>query len=1149
MRLPHTPAPATGTPAYRWLPFLIAAMTATVMIVGSLALHYLETRLVTSTGESLTVLAADVADKLDHVLFERYGDAQMMADAFPEKMRNPAALAKYLDGMKERYPLYRWLGVTDAAGRIIAATNPATVGLDRSREAWFRATRDGVGAQLQDVSVSPETGTDRTVGFSAPIRGADGRFLGVVTTRVGLSELEDVFSRTVGTFQAQRGPASRIEWQFLARDGTLVADSLLRQEGKVNLRQLGVPSARLSAEAEPGYVEELHPRRRVQVVTGYAKTAGHREFPGFQWGILVRMDRSDILRPIRDVLFKVGAGGALLFIPMLGLLVWTTTRLRKEWSHSADQLVRLKGLHTVSGALQRETAEVSSDFALTEFLRLLVNIATQVTGARYGAFGLLDETGKSLAQFITVGMDEATEHAIGSWPTGRGLLGFLTQESDVLRLTDLSRHPAFSGFPPHHPPMRSFLGVCVRAHGRILGRLYLADKIGGSEFTDVDEEVIATLAAEAGVAIENGYFLNQIRTAERLYRTTMAALPVSILRLDEQNVVRFANRTFHEMIQRDERDTIGQPIETLLQIESLSELLRSVRTSKAPAVQEREYRLPDAGITSCRLIARSMDATGEIILVIQDITALKQAEQERNRVTRERLLLLESTGEGIFGLDLHARCTFINKAGAAMLGYGPHEAIGKNMHELIHHSRSDGSPYPIEECPILSACRTGQGARRENEVLWRRDGTAFAAQYSVSPIVESGRITGAVVSFADITERLKLEEQLRQAQKMEAIGRLAGGIAHDFNNLVMVINGYSAALLEHLDPNDALRRYPLEIKKAGERAASLTRQLLAFSRRQVLEPRVLSLNDCVVSMGDMLRRLIGEHINLVMALDRSLRCVKADQAQMEQVVMNLVVNARDAMPEGGTLTIETSNVEIDPALARRLGSVQPGPYVKLAVTDTGHGMDAETQARIFEPFFTTKEQGKGTGLGLASVYGIVKQSGGAISVQSAPGQGATFAVYLPRVLEKPPRHEPSEPVGEPATCSETILLVEDEDAVRTLIRETLNRAGYRVLEARDGSEALALGTRHEGPIHLLLTDVVMPRLNGRELADRLTQARPELKVLFMTGYTDDAVIEREGPGWSAHMIRKPFFPRDLARKIREVLDAPPPPESESADEN
>jgi signal transduction histidine kinase/CheY-like chemotaxis protein len=401
-----------------------------------------------------------------------------------------------------------------------------------------------------------------------------------------------------------------------------------------------------------------------------------------------------------------------------------------------------------------------------------------------------------------------------------------------------------------------------------------------------------------------------------------------------------------------------------------------------------------------------------------------------------------------------------------------------------------------------------------------------------------GQPSGLATIIKDITERKRLEEQLRQAQKMEAIGQLTGGIAHDFNNMLTIINGYSELTLQSLKADDPLRPNLEQVKEAGERAAALTRQLLAFSRKQVLEPRVLDLNAVLTNLDRMLQRLIGEDINLVTAPASKLWRVKVDPGQIEQVIMNLAVNARDAMSQGGKLTIETANVELDDAYAREHISVQPGPYVLVAVSDTGCGMDAKTQARIFEPFFTTKEPGKGTGLGLSTVYGIVKQSGGYIWVYSEVGQGTTFKVYFPRVEAAVETVEPSREAAKTARGSETVLLVEDDAALRTLIRRILQVNGYTVLEAHHGKHAIEVCQQHEGPIHLLVTDVVMPEMSGTEAAGHLSVIRPDMKILFLSGYADEA-IHRHGvlaPG--AAFLPKPFTPNSLARKVREVLDAP-----------
>ena len=382
----------------------------------------------------------------------------------------------------------------------------------------------------------------------------------------------------------------------------------------------------------------------------------------------------------------------------------------------------------------------------------------------------------------------------------------------------------------------------------------------------------------------------------------------------------------------------------------------------------------------------------------------------------------------------------------------------------------------------------------------------------------------------------KSEEQFRQSQKLEAVGLLAGGIAHDFNNLLTAINGYSELALMKLKQEDPLHRNLEEIKKSGERAANLTRQLLAFSRKQMLQPRVLDLNSVVVDIEKMLRRLIGEDINLRTSFDPALGSTKADPGQIEQVVMNLAVNARDAMPAGGKLTIETANIYLDERYAREHVGVTPGRYVMLAVTDTGTGMDAETQARIFEPFFTTKGEGKGTGLGLSTVYGIVKQSGGNVWVYSEVGHGTTFKVYLPRVDEDAEEYKRTTETEEILRGTETILLAEDEEVVRTLACEILETYGYRVLEATGGGAALLICEREKEQIDLLITDVVMPELSGRQLAERLKQLRPDMRVLYMSGYTDNAIVHQGVLDKGANFIQKPFSPDALARKVREVLD-------------
>ena len=414
---------------------------------------------------------------------------------------------------------------------------------------------------------------------------------------------------------------------------------------------------------------------------------------------------------------------------------------------------------------------------------------------------------------------------------------------------------------------------------------------------------------------------------------------------------------------------------------------------------------------------------------------------------------------------------------------------------------------------------------RDGRVLWFRDDAIYLNTEDKQKPVMQGVLY-------DITEYKHLEEQLRQAQKMEAIGQLAGGVAHDFNNLLMIIQGHNERILSHLVSDDAARKDAIQIKEAVDRAASLTRQLLAFGRKQVLQPKVLDLNRVAGDVTKMLHRLLGRNIQVNLITAQSLWRVKVDQGQMEQVILNLALNARDAMPHGGNLTIETRNVEVhEPAV------VKPGRYVVLEVTDTGMGMDAETQRHIFEPFFSTKELGKGTGLGLASVYGVVKQSGGGISFRSKLGHGTTFSIFLPEACERPAAQKEETAPAMRGKETETILIVEDEDPIRDMVGEYLQQNGYTVLQAQNGQEALQIAERYRGLIHLLITDLVMPELGGRELAERLKRLRPRTKLLFTSGYVD-AVRSEPACEQPAMILQKPFALSALAKKIREVLDHP-----------
>jgi two-component system, cell cycle sensor histidine kinase and response regulator CckA len=528
-------------------------------------------------------------------------------------------------------------------------------------------------------------------------------------------------------------------------------------------------------------------------------------------------------------------------------------------------------------------------------------------------------------------------------------------------------------------------------------------------------------------------------------------------------------------------------------------------------------------LTTCAALVTGLRAHAE-----------RQQAQDALRHSQQQYAALVHSLDGIvWEADPRTRrCTFVSPQAERILGHPPAEWLSRpdRWLELVHPEDRDSVARRYHAC--LAA---GSDLRLECRMV-ASDGRIVWFRHHLTVVAEGGTPVKVRGLSLDVSERKRLEEQFRQAQKMEAVGRLAGGVAHDFNNLLTIINGYGALLLEGLPAGHSCREPAQEVVKAGERAASLTRQLLAFGRKQMLTLTAVNLNAVVGGMEKMLARVLGEDVRLSKVLDPDLGPVKTDLGQIEQVLLNLAVNARDAMPSGGELTIATRNAERDEAQARANPELPAGAYAVLEVTDTGCGMTEEVQAHLFEPFFTTKEVGKGTGLGLATVYGIVKQSGGHVEARSAVGRGSTFTIYLPRIDQPVPPPAPGQRPESAPRGEEVVLLVEDEDALRVLARRVLEGNGYAVLEARNGPEALALSEARDGPVHLLLTDVVMPGMSGRVLAARLAGERPGLRVLYMTGYADGVL---GGPfDCEPDLLLKPFTPLALARRVRAALDRP-----------
>ncbi len=513
-----------------------------------------------------------------------------------------------------------------------------------------------------------------------------------------------------------------------------------------------------------------------------------------------------------------------------------------------------------------------------------------------------------------------------------------------------------------------------------------------------------------------------------------------------------------------------------------------------------------------------------LVMNYSDVTERKLAQAQLDRLRNEHQAILNSVSEGVHWIDNSGNIKFENCAAANLLGYEPCELLGRPGHSTMHHTHADGSPYPVEDCPIYATLKDGVVRHVEDEIFWRKDGTSFPVVYTATSVRDdNGQLAGTVIVFTDVTERKRIEARLFQSQKMETVGRLAGGVAHEFNSILTAIIGQSELLLNDLSTDDPSGKCAMEIRQAAERAAVLTRQLLAYGRKQILQPEILDLNLVLSNMVSTLQHLMSSEVDVRIAPTLGLKKVKIDPGQMEQVIVSIAMNAADAMPNGGRLTLETSNVILDEAYVYPFPGLKPGDYVMLAITDTGAGMSDEVKARAFEPFFSTKGVGQGTGLGLATCYGIIKQSDGHIGIYSEVGRGTTFKIYLPQFEQSaktshPHLNIPGMPVG-----TETILLAEDDPSLLEMSASLLRRLGYTVITAANGIEALSLKNKKNiGHIDLLLTDVVMPHMSGKELSDRIRVIYPYTKILFTSAYTESAIVPSGRIERRRHVVTKAF---------------------------
>jgi two-component system cell cycle sensor histidine kinase/response regulator CckA len=857
---------------------------------------------------------------------------------------------------------------------------------------------------------------------------------------------------------------------------------------------------------------------------------------------------------VRHILTKPAEPEAVLRMvdEVLGVAAAPTAVSRPEDFHTEHlRLLNMTLAHKAEVVVPRLNAiielsiELASELDPSQLLDTFCAAVRKILGARFAVVSIARKARPEDRQVFSSGLDDASARLLPpSWEAQGRLAQLLTDRR------------AFRAVPeawldlPGLPAARSVLAAAIHSPGTVYGFMCLGEPVAGGGFTEEEEQLASVLGGLVGRIYENGSLYaatrrhaEELERSERRFRQLAENIPevFFVAEVDPFQII-YISPAYETVWGRSSASLYELSSSWLDSVvpEDLAATTAFLDRALAGEKTNQEYRIqrPDGAVRW--LWARTFPVRGNgvrlerIAGIVLDITERKAVSDELRESERRFRGMLANLHLVSLMLDREARIAYCNDYFLDLTGWARDEVLGQDWFQLF---------VPPEKVELRGAFAAllrdePQTWHHENEIVTKSGGRRMI-RWNNSVLRSSvGEVVGTASIGEDITERKSLDQQLRQSQKMEAVGRLAGGVAHDFNNLLGVIVGYSEGTLRTLAPEHPGRPKIEQVLKATERAASVTRQLLTFSRKQVAVPRVLDLNGIVSEMEKMLRSLIGEDVELVTKGDRGLGRVKADTGEIEQVIMNLAVNARDAMPNGGRLTIETANQELDDEFAREHPGVVPGRYVRIVVSDDGAGIPEDIQPQIFEPFFTTKGVGKGTGLGLSTVYGIVNQSGGHIFFDSEPGRGTSFRIYLPRVDSA--ADLPHAPLTSIPHGTETILLVEDETVLRDVARETLEEFGYRVIEAANGNAALELAAGYVAHIDLVITDVIMPGLNGRETAARLATLRPGIRILFVSGYTDDAIVRHGILPSDVALLQKPFTGGTLARKVRAVLDDTPP---------
>jgi PAS domain S-box-containing protein len=1064
----------------------------------------------------------------------------------------------FYESNKERFQTFTRM---DSNGRIIySIPNKKVIGNDISAQKHVREVMSSHKPVVSDVFRAVQ-GLD-VVALHVPVFNK-GRYDGTIAIGINFQVIAQRYLE--GIHIGETGYA----W-MISRDGTELYCPIPGHTGKTVFENCkDFPSILAMAEemvkGREGVTTYVFDRVRGQVVEAVRKHAVYIpvKVGNTFWSIVVASSEEEVLSSLANfrnrLLWIIGlillGGGLFSFYGLKAVFIVREEQKRRRVEEALQKSEEQAKQLAQENAMMAEIGRIiSSSLNIEEVYKSFSDKVKELIPFDRITIGLINsEEGTHTIPYVDgVVVSERQPGAIVSL-TGTTLEKVLkTRKGVFIRMDDENEIAGkFPGLlPDFQSGLRSALTVPLISRDQVIGALALRSTLPGI-YTERDLRLAQGIGNQIAGAIANAQLYGRLREIEESlrrsegkFRELYDSAPVGYHEFDMEGRITNVNRADQEMLGYSRKELIGEYVWKFTLEEDIAhrEILEKLAGLRPPGHSfERTYRRKD-GMTLPVLLQDRLntDDQGKVTgmkVAIQDIAEQKRTEKALRESEERYRQLVELSPEAVF-VHINGKFVYINPAATRLFNLSaPEEVIGKSIFDFYH---------PDYHEVIRERSKQIQDKRKPVESIEqkyiRADGQIIDVEVTGAPITYNGE-QGVLTVARDISERVRadvekttLQEQLRQSQKMEGIGRLAGGIAHDFNNLLTVIKGYSQLSLSELRKGDPLRENIEEIRNAADRAADLTRQLLAFSRRQILEFKTLDLNQLTQDMEKMLRRIIGEDIELMIYPGEDLGSVRTDPGQLEQVIMNLAVNARDAMPSGGKLILETDNVFLDEEYARHHISVKPGSYVRLSITDTGCGMTPEVSEQIFEPFFTTKEIGKGTGLGLSTVYGIVKQSDGNIWVYSESGKGTTFKIYLPRMDEPVEVLIKKGELKDIPRGNETILVVEDEEVVRKLAVQILKKQGYEVLQAAEGGEALLVLEQHSGPIHLILTDVVMPGMSGPQLVERLQQVRKDFKVIYMSGYTDESVIYHGVQDGETNFMQKPFTLEMVGTKVREVLD-------------